>query len=113
MVDFLSCVALLSGVSEFSGSEYTMTDLLRLDDLELDSRHRVSSRNYERSAKRRASSPWFSGKKSKYECPGPTRHGTARHGTARPGPADTTRLPDAFDELISLQPRARMTNGLL
>ena len=28
-------------------------------------------------------------------------------------PPDTTRPHDAFDQLISLQPRVRLTNGLL
>ena len=41
---------------------------------------------------------WFSGKNLSMS--GPTRH-------------DTTRPHDALDELISLQPRVRWTNGLL
>ena len=53
--------------------------------------------HYERSAKNGASSLWFSGKNRSMS--GPTRH-------------DTIRPRDAFDELISLQPRGRMTNGL-
>ena len=40
----------------------------------------IKSYVYERSAKRGASSPWFS-EKSKYE-----RHVTARHGPTRPDP---------------------------
>ena len=54
--------------------------------------------DYERSAKRGASSPWLSWKN------------LSMCGPAQP---DTTRPRDAFDEFIPLQPRVRLTNGLL